>query len=132
MARSPSQNPTDLELEILKVLWKLGPSTVRTVRDDLAGHRPLAHTTVITVMKIMTDKGYLTRERAKEGKGHIYRPRVQERSVRRRMLSDLRRRVFDGSASAMVLNLIDDIDLDENALKELRRRIDEKAKEASR
>ena len=53
MARSPSQHPTELELEILKVLWRIGPATVRTVREELAAVRELAYTSVMTMMTIM-------------------------------------------------------------------------------
>ena len=130
MARPASTHPTELELDILKVLWRRGESTVRQVREALAPARPLAHTTVITVMNIMVDKGYLERE--PRGRSHLYRPRIKEGTVRRRMLSDLVRRAFDGSPAALMLNLLEESDLDRNELAELRRRLDEKRKEDGR
>ena len=82
MARSTSKHPTELELEILKVLWRDGPLTGRQVRDRLAEVRDLAYTTVMTVMGIMEDKGYLKRK--KFGKTFIYSPRVTEAATKKR------------------------------------------------
>ena len=128
MARPVSPHPTELELEILKVLWQQGPSTVRQVREALAPQRKLAHTSVITMMNIMTEKGYLVRDA--EEATHIFRAKVTEQSVRKRMLGDLVRRAFDGSAVAMMLNLLDTSSLKEDELAELRSRLTEKGKDA--
>jgi predicted transcriptional regulator len=128
MARPASPHPTVLELEILKILWREGPSTVRQVREALAPARKLAHTSVITIMNIMTDKGYLAREA--EGITHVFRARVTARSVRKCMLGDLVRRAFDGSAIAVMLNLLDTSNLKDDELAELRRRLGEKGKDA--
>ena len=128
MARPASPHPTELELEILKALWRLGPSTVRQVREALAPVRPLAHTSVITIMNIMTEKGYLARDA--DSHAHVYRARVAEKSVRKRMLGDLVRRAFDGSAVAVVLNLLETSDLKDEDLAELRRRLEQKRKDA--
>ena len=127
MARPASTHPTELELEILKILWRQGPSTVRQVREALAPARKLAHTSVITIMTIMTDKGYLARDN--EANTHIFRAKVTAQSVRKRMLGDLVRRAFDGSAIALMLNLLDTSDLKDNELAELRRRLEEKRKD---
>jgi predicted transcriptional regulator len=128
MARPASPHPTELELEILKILWRQGPSTVRQVREALAPARKLAHTSVITIMNIMTDKGYLAR--TAEGNTHIFRAKVTAQTVRKRMLGDLVRRAFDGSALAMILNLLDSSELEDGELAELRQRLDEKRKDA--
>ncbi|HNY28672.1 MAG TPA: BlaI/MecI/CopY family transcriptional regulator [Candidatus Sumerlaeota bacterium] len=128
MARPASPHPTELELEILKVLWRQGPSTVRQVREALAPARKLAHTSVITIMNIMTDKGYLARDA--EGNTHIFRAKVSAQVVRKRMLGDLVRRAFDGSTLAMILNLLDSSELKDGELAELRQRLDEKRKDA--
>ena len=127
MARPASTHPTELELAILKILWRDGPSTVRQVRLALAPQRPLAHTSVITIMSIMIGKGYLAR--ASEGNAHVYRARVSGPAVRKRLISDLLRRAFDGSAAAMMLNLLDTAELKDEELALLRRRLDEKRKE---
>ncbi len=75
MARPASPHPTELELEILKILWRDGPAVVQHVRDALAPERKLAYSSVITIMNIMTDKGYLSR--VKDGKGYRYKARIK-------------------------------------------------------
>jgi predicted transcriptional regulator len=118
-----------LELEILKILWRDGPASVRHVRDALAPGRELAYTSVMTIMTIMTRKGYLRRE--KQGTSYIYHPCQSADAMTRGILSDLVDRVFDGSAVAVMLNLLETADIDAAELKELRKLIDRKAKEKS-
>ncbi|MCP4250904.1 MAG: BlaI/MecI/CopY family transcriptional regulator [bacterium] len=130
MARPRSPYPTELELEILKVLWRQGPASVREVREALAGSRALAHTSVMTIMTIMTQKGYL--KRAKQAGRFVYRPSISEKSTAGRMLRDIVRRAFDGSAAAVMLNLLETADLDEQELKTIRTLINRKAKEQER
>ncbi len=129
MARPASKHPTELELEILKILWRLGPSSVRQVRDALADFRDLAYTSVMTIMTIMTKKGYVRRTRT-DG-GYVYRPRIREQSTTRRMLRDLVDRAFDGSAAALMLNLLESGKVDPGELKRLREVIDRMAEEQS-
>ena len=129
MARPASRHPTELELEILKIIWRDGPSTVRQVRDALAVKRKLAHTSVITIMTIMIDKGYLTRSK-KDGK-HVYRAKVSRRATTRQMLKDLMARAFDGSPSAMMMNLLESSDIDAEELERVREYINEKADQES-
>ena len=129
MARRPSRHPTELELEILKISWRQGPATVRQVRDQLNKLRPLAYTSVMTVMNIMVKKGYL--QRSKQGVSYVYRSRISRQTSTRRMLSDLVDRVFDGSASAVMLNLLETADIDQSDLQELHELINRKAKEQS-
>jgi BlaI family transcriptional regulator, penicillinase repressor len=125
MARPKSEYPTELELEILKILWRRSPAAVREVRDALdAAGRPLAHTTVITTLNVMTRKKYL--RRSMRGKSCLFEPRWSREDASRRMLGDVVRRVFDGSAKAAVLSLFDSAELDPSDLKELRRLIDKK------
>ncbi|MHC4718563.1 MAG: BlaI/MecI/CopY family transcriptional regulator [Planctomycetota bacterium] len=119
MARPTSRHPTELELEILKVLWRRGPLPVRTVRDELAGFRDLATTSVITVMNIMVEKGYLARRKA--GRSFIYEPRVAEGTVTGGMLRDLIARAFGGSTEVMMLNLLASDELDRTEIGRLRR-----------
>jgi len=130
MARSPSQHPTELELEILKVLWRIGPAPVRTVREELSAVRDLAYTSVMTIMTIMTKKGYLSRR--KRGTGYVYRAKVSEDSTKHAMLSDLVDRAFEGSATALMLNFLDKETVKLEELEQLRRLIEQKAKEGSK
>jgi len=126
MSRRPSRHPTELELEILKILWRDGPGSVREVREALADVRPLAHTSVMTVMNIMSEKGYV--KRLKRGGVYVYRPRISKQATRRRMLRDLVRRVFDGSRVEAAINLLGSEHLDAEEIDEIRRFLDERAK----
>jgi predicted transcriptional regulator len=129
MARPGSEHPTELELEILKVLWDESPLPVRDVRERLGekAGRILAHSSVITMLNIMVRKGYL--QRKKDGKAFLFSPKVEKGSVTGGMVGDLLSRAFDGSPADMVLNLIETADLDAEELGELRRLIGRKAKE---
>ncbi len=127
MARSSSEHPTGLELEILKVLWQAAPRTVEEVRAALAVvGRNLTHSSVITVMNIMVRKKYLVRE--KSGRSFEYRHLVEGKDIGRGLLNDLVQRVFDGSAKAVVLELLETGDVDAGELAEIRRLIDRAAK----
>jgi predicted transcriptional regulator len=129
MVRPKSDHPTELELQILKILWQKAPLPVREVRDALAaGGRDLAHTTVITTLNVMVRKRYL--RRSMEGKACLFAPRLSQEEVSKQMLGDVVNRLFDGSAKAVVLSLFDCTELNPAELKELRRLIDQKAKES--
>jgi predicted transcriptional regulator len=118
MPRPASKHPTELELDILKVLWEKSPLSVREVKDALGPARRPAYTSVMTIMNIMVDKAYCARE--KSGGLFRYRPTVTRDATRRRMLRDLMRRAFDGSAAAILVNLIESSDVKEDELRELR------------
>ncbi len=127
MARSTSKHPTELELEILKILWRDKQATVREVRKKLLDFRKLAYTSVMTMMTIMTEKGYL--KRSKEGNYYIYTPRVTERETTGGILSDIVERLFYGSAAAAMVNLLETRDIHEDELKHLRELIKQKGRE---
>ena len=129
MARTRSQHPTELELEILKILWEEAPLPVREVRARLESRadRPLAHSTVITMLNIMYDKGFLKRK--KDGKSFLFSPKVKKDRVTGGMMGDLLSRAFNGSPSAMVLNLLETTDVDADELAEIRKLISRKSKE---
>jgi predicted transcriptional regulator len=129
MPRNESEQPTELELDILKVLWRESPLPVRDVRQRLESEagRPLAHSSVITMLNIMHRKGFLRRKR--DGKAFLFSPKVEKNRVTGSMMQDLMSRAFDGSAKALVLNLLDTADLDATELSELRKLINRKAKE---
>ena len=127
MARSVSKHPTELELEILKVVWQREPTTVREVRDALAEVRDLAYTTVMTVMSIMADKGYLKRK--KDGRSYVYEAVYREQKASRNMLQDVIDRVFGGSATAVMQHLLETSDIDDDELKQIRSLINRKTRE---
>ncbi|WP_442508632.1 BlaI/MecI/CopY family transcriptional regulator [Novipirellula sp. SH528] len=131
MARPNSKYPTELELQILKVLWDAEPMTVREVRDSLAIEgRDLAHTTVITMLGTMVDKGQIEKLDPTLGKAFRFSPLMQRDDVSRGMLGDIVDRVFDGSAEAVMLSLFDVKELDEEELASLRKLLNKKMREA--
>jgi predicted transcriptional regulator len=127
MPRSASRHPTELELEILKVLWRTGPATVRRVRDELAAVRDLAYTSVMTMMTIMVGKGYL--KRTKDGRSFIYQATYHETKATKSMLQDIVDRLFGGSTAAVMQHLLETSDLDDDELKQIRSLINRKARE---
>src|SRR5207247_10536726 len=92
--------PTTRELEILKVLWEVGPSSVRTVYHQLTQDKDLAYNTVQTLLRIMEDKGLVKHH--VEGRTFIYSPRFSRDESAARFLD----RVFDGAADQLVLRLL--------------------------
>lgn len=131
MARPISEYPTELELQILKLLWDAEPMTVRDVREALAaGGRDLAHTTVITMLGTMVDKGQIEKLEPTQGKAFRFSPLIQRDDVSREMLGDIVDRVFDGSAEAVMLSLFDVKELDEDELASLRKLLNKKMREA--
>lgn len=124
-----SKHPTELELEILKVLWRLGPSTVRQVRDELAAVRDLAYTTVMTMMTIMSGKGYVKRN--KDGRSYVYQATYQEQKASKNMLQDVVDRLFGGSTRAVMQHLLETSELDEAELKQIRQLINRKTRAKS-
>ena len=129
MARPGSEHPTELELEILKILWAESPLLVREVKAKLETNadRPLAHSSVITMLNIMHRKGFL--KRRKEGKSFLFSPKVEKENIAGDIMGDLLSRLFDGSPSGMMLNFLKTADLDTEELAELRKLITRKEKE---
>lgn len=124
------EHPTELELQILKILWENSPLTARRIRDVLAERgRDLAHTSVITTLQKMVGKQQLTQLDPVEGKAFRFEPRVSEAQVSGGMLGDLVNRVFDGSAEAVLMRLFDLKDVNEDEIKRLRRLLNQKLKE---
>ena len=129
MPRPASKYPTDLELQILKILWQDAPLLARDVQVALAGKgRELARTSVITTLNTMVEKKYLTRK--KKANTYLFSPRITEAEVTNKVLGDVVDRVFDGSTAAVLLKLFDVKDIRGEELKELRRIIDRKLKDS--
>jgi BlaI family penicillinase repressor len=98
--------PTDRELEALKVLWKRGESTVRQVYADLnTTGEPLAYTTVLSLFQVMEQKGLVAHRQ--EGKAYIYRPLVEQRKTFRQIASKFLDRVFDGAIDEYLVHAIE-------------------------
>jgi BlaI family penicillinase repressor len=127
MARPAAEQPTELELQILKILWEKSPQLVRDIRDELAKlGRDIAHTSVITTLNTMVKKRIVIRKR--EGNAFLFSPRITRVQVSRSVLGDIVNRVFDGSAKAVLLGVFEQNDIDRGELKELRKLIDQRIK----
>ena len=114
---------TEAELEIMHVVWELGDATVRQVHDVLAGRRPVAYTTVMTMLGLLAKKGHLKREES--GRAFVYRPAHPKGRVVSRMLDDFVARVFRGSARPLVLALVKEKKISRQDLDEIARLLEE-------
>jgi len=116
--------PTDGELEILRVLWREGPSTVRDVHNILSKTKPgTGYTTVLKLMQIMADKGLVGRD--EKNKAHVYSARIREDHTQRQLVGDLLDRVFGGSAARLVMQALASKKANPEELAEIRHMLDE-------
>lgn len=123
MARKRSLTLTDGEHRIMEVLWEKGSATVGEVAEALSGEEGSAYTTVLTMLRIMRDKGYLFCR--KGGRAHVYTPRVNREAAARKAAWQLLRKFFAGSPGELVLSFLRDEDLRPEELDELKRKIRE-------
>lgn len=123
MTRQKSNRLTDLELEVMHVVWQLGGGTVRQVYEVLLERRQIAYTTVMTMMNILEEKEYL--QRRKQGRAYVYEPIQPKGEVISFMVDDFVSRVFGGSARPLVAGLVKDKRLSRRDLEEIARLIEE-------
>jgi BlaI family transcriptional regulator, penicillinase repressor len=123
MKHEPIQKPTASELEILQVLWTRGPSTVREVHDSLHEKKDLGYTTVLKLLQIMTAKG--TVRRNEDQRAHVYEACQPAEKTKRQLADDVLQRVFEGSASQLMLHALEGHPTSKKELDELRRLLDE-------
>ena len=122
MTNEQPQKPTASELEILRVLWERGPSTVREVHDALSEKR-VGYTTVLKLLQIMTVKG--TVRRNEEQRAHVYEACQPATETKRQLVGDVLQRVFEGSASELMIHALAGRRTSKEELDELRRLLDE-------
>jgi BlaI family transcriptional regulator, penicillinase repressor len=127
MARQTTKHPTELELEILKRLWQQGPLSGQAIRDALNPERDVTYQSVMTILGIMEEKGYVNRK--KESGSFLYRARVTEKTTSKRMMHDLVDRLFNGSAASAMLNLLETSDLSKEELLQLRKSVNRRNQE---
>ncbi|HTF22799.1 MAG TPA: BlaI/MecI/CopY family transcriptional regulator [Candidatus Limnocylindria bacterium] len=123
MNQEPLQKPTVSELEILRVLWARGPSTVREVHEELSEKKTLGYTTVLKLLQIMTAKG--TVRRNEEQRAHVYEACQPATETKRQLVGDVLQRVFEGSASELMIHALEGRRTSKKELDELRRLLDE-------
>jgi predicted transcriptional regulator len=122
MPEAKLPRPTDAELEILKVLWRRGPSTVREVFDSLSESKQTGYTTVLKLMQIMAEKGLVRRDETE--RAHRYEAALAEEETQRQLVGDLLRRAFDGSAKRLVVQALSAERASADELEEIRRLLD--------
>ena len=126
MKRLAKTSLTKLELELMQIIWRLGSSTVAAVQAELS--RPLAYTTVQTILNILERKGKLRRQR--KGRAFVYSARVTESKALGQVVRDVIDRMFGGSSEELVMSLLKSGEIDADRLAELTQRFsDEEGKE---
>ncbi len=121
MARKRSLTLTDAESRVMSVLWQRETATVGDVVAALRQERVVTYSTVQTILRILETKGYVTHE--KVARAFVYRPAVDERQARQRALKHLAARLFNGSPSLLVLNVLEDEAIDRTELRRLKKLI---------
>lgn len=122
MARKQSPALTDAESEVMAVLWRLQRASVGEVVSALNRTRAVSYSTVQTILRILETKRYVTH--TKVARAFVYEAVVDERQARRRALRHLVRRLFEGSPSLLVLNVLEDEELDPEEREHLRKLIE--------
>ena len=123
MATQELQKPTASELEILQVLWEYGPSTVREVHEKLNAKRPMGYTGVLKLMQIMTVKGVVRRNETQ--RAHVYSAVQPAEKTKQQFALDVLQRVFDGSASELMMHALAGHKASKEEMEELRRLLNE-------
>jgi BlaI family penicillinase repressor len=104
MTKQQFPHPTDAELEVLRILWNNGPSTVKQVHEIVQKNRPTVYTTTLKVMQVMHEKGLLVRNDSKYR--HIYKPAFPQEKTQRQLVTDFLEKAFSGSAEKLVMHLL--------------------------
>jgi len=120
--------PTDAEIDILAVLWRLGPATVREVHEELG--KGSGYTTTLKQMQLMTEKGLLVR--SERFRSHVYEPGIPREQTQKQIAADLLKRAFEGSAKDLVMGALSAKPASEKELAEIRKMIEAFAKEKGR
>lgn len=123
MPRRRSPALTDAEARVMLVLWERHTASVADVLAALQKKRAVSYSTVQTILRILEEKGYVSHE--KLARAFIYRPRVDARQARRRALRHLMTRLFNGSPSLLVLNVLEDEQIEAEELNRLKKLIED-------
>ncbi len=114
--------PTDAELELLTVLWSIGPATVRQVYTMVAQRRPAQYSTILKILQIMADKGLVERDEVQ--RAHVYRAARPQEWTQRQLAGDLLTRAFSGSAKALLVGALSARKTSKKEFEELRKLLD--------
>ncbi len=128
MGRTKEKLLTNLELKLMNIVWKRGKATVKDVKNALPKRKPLAYSTVLTVMRILERKGFVRHET--DNRTYVYYPIVSRDEVVQSMLRNTANRLFDGSAELLMVNILQKEELNLEELRRLKQLISVKEKEA--
>jgi BlaI family penicillinase repressor len=123
MAKTRSTQPTEVELQMLRILWELGPSPVREIHARLNADKGTNYSTTVKMLSVMLDKGLVKRD--EKASPHVYRPTLTREKAGKRMLSDLIEKVYDGAAMSLVLQALASTAATKDELDEVRRMLDQ-------
>ena len=123
MPRPPSSQPTDVELQILGVLWRRGPSSVRQVHEALAAERETGYSTTLKMLQVMREKGVV--ERDDSVRPQLYRAAETQAQTQLKMLDELMQKAFGGSASNLVMRMLSANRISADELTEMQQLIDQ-------
>ncbi len=115
--------PTNAELEILTVLWSIGPATVREVYDVIRRRRPVQYSTILKFMQIMAEKGLVHRDERQ--RAHVYEAARTREWTQRQLAGDLMERAFSGSVKALLVGALSAKKATKKELAEIRKLLDE-------
>ena len=121
MPRRAPTKPTEAELEILQVLWREGPSTVRQINHQINRDKRTGYTTTLKLMQIMLDKGLLTRDES--ARPQVYSAAVSRDKAQRQLVGEMLEKVFEGSATRLVMQALSAKKASPKELAEIRRLI---------
>lgn len=122
MRKNMKTKPTDAELEILKVLWEHGPSTVKFINDIQNRERKVGYTTTLKIMQIMTEKKSLKRDES--SRSHIYKPMIAEDETKTILVDKLLDSAFGGSAAKLVTQALGNYKASKEEIDEIRQLLD--------
>jgi BlaI family penicillinase repressor len=123
MGRPQSSQPTEVELQILRVLWEEGPSTVGEIHKALLPKKGTNYSTTVKMLSVMLEKELVKRDEST--RPHVYRPVAPQKTTQQRMLRDLIQKAYDGSAGSLVLQALSSQKASKDELAEIRRLLDE-------
>ena len=125
MAKKKTVSPSEFELQVLGVLWRDGPSTVRQILDRLPDGKKRAYTSVLSVMQVMEKKGLLAHEKVKGGLAHVYHAKVTQRKVMGPMMRGMVAKVFGGNPAAAFQQLLSETEVSTDEIAQIREMLDE-------
>jgi predicted transcriptional regulator len=122
LPRKQSETLTEAELRLMNVLWQTGSATVHEVMQALPDKPPLAYNSILTTIRILEKKGYV--RHVKDGRAHVYMPKVDREDATRVEIRHLVNRFFKNSRELLVLNILEDQSIDAEELERLRKLVE--------